>query len=192
FQYISIQLETIRGLKRSQEIRQAIQNLPNGLDGTYDRIFEAITPEAEKQVLSLLKWLCFSIRPLKLGELAEIFILDPEKETPFDSKDPLFSPEAVLTYLPNLVTKVLNGRKEPSDSVIKFTHFSIQEYLLSQRIKQRPTKNFHIEEGDAHLHIAKSCMAYHLHLSRDILVTAELFQRFTLWFYASQYWHRHI
>jgi hypothetical protein len=101
-----------------------------------------------------LKWLCFSFYPLNTAELAEISILDPENDIPFDPNDQLLFPEAVLTYLPNLVTKL----PRPIASVshlprIEFTHFSIQEYLLSQRIKERPTKEFHMEEVDAHLHI---------------------------------------
>jgi ankyrin repeat protein len=132
------------------------------------------------------------VRPLRLGELAEIFILDPEKDVPFDPSDRLFSPEAVFTYLPNLVVKLPDEVDDSSASRIKFTHFSIQEYILSQRITQRPTKDFHVEEADAHLHIASSCLTYHLHLSRDILVTEKTFQRFILWSYVSDYWHRHI
>jgi hypothetical protein len=123
-----------------------------------------------------------------LRELADISILDPEADVPFDPDDRLFSPESVLTYLPNLITMEEFGAFR-----IKFAHFSIQEYLLSQRITQRPTtKVFHIEETDAHLHIANSCLAYHLHLSRHILATEDTFQKFALWLYASQNWHRHI
>jgi ankyrin repeat protein len=129
---------------------------------------------------------------LNLGELAEIAILDPENDIPFDPNGQLFSPEAVLTYLPNLVTKLPHKRNKSTPSTIRFTHFSIQEYLLSQRIRQRPTKDFHIEEADAHLHIANSCLAYHLHLSRDILATKDTFQKFILWPYASRYWHEYI
>ena len=191
FQYISIQLETIRGLQNSREIRQAIQNLPNGLDGTYDRIFEAIEPRNRKQVISMLKWLCFSTRPLRLGELAEIFILDPEKDVPFDPSDRLFSPDAVLTYLPNLVMTIPEGR-ESWTSEIKFTHFSIQEYLLSQRITQRPTKDYHIKEADAHLHIANSCLAYHLHFRRFEDVTKDTVYEFILRLYATNHWYWHL
>jgi hypothetical protein len=129
---------------------------------------------------------------LKLGELAEIFILDPEKDVPFDPDDRLFSPEVVLTYLPNLVVKFPDELDDSSAPRIKFTHFYIQEYILSQRITQRPTKDFHVEEADAHLHIASSCLTYHLHLSRDVLGTENTFQRFMLWSYVSNYWHRHI
>ena len=140
----------------------------------------------------MLKWLCFSLRPLYLEELAEIFILDPEKDVPFDLDDRLFSPEAVLTYLPNLVVTSSDDIERSKGPMVKFAHFSIQEYILSQRITQRPTKDFHVEEADAHLHIAKSCLTYHLHLSRDILLTRDTFQKFMLWSYVSYYWHSHI
>jgi hypothetical protein len=101
------------------------------------------------------------MKPLRLEELAEICILDPEDDVPFDPNGRLLSAEAVLTYLPNLVITLPDELDDFKYPKIKFTHFSIQEYLLSQRIRQRPTKDFHIEETDAHLHIANSCLAYH-------------------------------
>jgi hypothetical protein len=39
-----------------------------------------------KQVANALKWLAFSIRPLRLDEVAEIFIVDPERKVPFDKQ----------------------------------------------------------------------------------------------------------
>ena len=63
-------------------------------------MLQGIDPEYQKQVASVLKWLAFSIRPLLLDELAEVFILDHEKDVPFDENDRLFTVEEVLSYLP--------------------------------------------------------------------------------------------
>jgi hypothetical protein len=62
-----------------------------------------IDPEFHKQVASVLKWLCFSVRPLYLEEAAEIFILDPESDPAFDPEKRLFEPDQVLRYLRGLV-----------------------------------------------------------------------------------------
>ncbi len=45
---------------------------------------------------------------------------------------------------------------------LRLAHFSIKEYLVSHRITQGPAARFGFREGDAHLHIARCCLAYHL------------------------------
>lgn len=143
----------------------------------------------QKPVINLLKWICFSLGPLSVDEAAEIFILDAENDIPFDPDDRLLFPEAVLDYLPNLVVK-RRGLWELT-RYIEIAHFSIKEYILSQRITERQSKDFHFQEKDAHLHIANSCLAYHLHLSQNISVTSETESEYKLWNYTSHYWDYH-
>ncbi|CZR60767.1 uncharacterized protein PAC_10663 [Phialocephala subalpina] len=279
FQYISIQLETFRRLKGLKQIRKAIRDLPEGLDRTYERMFLAIEPSYHKQVVSMLKWLCFSFEPLSLAQLAEIFILDPESDVPFDKSDWILPVDEVLACLPGIVMTLgedeglmeesgtedarsiedeisirynqsidnersedeppnqrknsvedersivgngfadkgeqcteddgyvedhgsIEGRQSiqsdehhPSAHLeVKLTHFSIQEYLLSKRILNGPAKAFHVVEEDAHVHIADSCLAYHLHLSKDIRIMdrRETINEFALLDYAVSYWYGHL
>jgi hypothetical protein len=160
-------------------------------------MLQGIDPEYEKQVASVLKWLAFSLRPLLLDELAEIFILDHEKAVPFDETDRLFTIEEVLTYLPGLVTKVPIAHYYEYRSVrygtnvteIRFAHFSIKEYLSSSRIGR---KYYSTPEQTTHLHISECCLAYHLQLSESMLVTEDKLRRYALWEYAAQYWLDHL
>jgi hypothetical protein len=175
-----------------------LKDLPNGLDATYVRILQSINLNYRKQVANTLKWLAFSLRPILVEELAEIFILDRDREPPFDERDRLFQPEAVLKYLPSLVTKVsvrnhdyrLGQRKFIVE--IRLAHFSIKEYLISPRILEGPAKYFSTTEVEAHMHISEACLAYHLHLSRTILVTEEAYERFVIWEYVRRYWINHL
>lgn len=187
FQYVSCEIDILQHLKAPHEIEKALGKFPNGLDATYDRILLGVEEGRQKQIASVLKWLAFSLRPLFLEEVAEIFILDHE---PFDETKRLFKADAVLGYLPSLVTKTT--KYAGSRVEISLAHFSIKEYLISSRISQGPAANFLTTEMGAHLHIAESCLAYHIQLSKTELATEENVRGFPLWRYAVKYWNRHL
>jgi ankyrin repeat protein len=159
-------------------------------------MLQGIDPQYRKQVANVLKWLAFSIRPLYLEELAEIFILDHEKDVPFDENDRLFTAEEVLNYLPGLITKVSftlfdygDFRYNQNVTEIRFAHFSIKEYLSSARVAQEYLLT---PEQTAHLHIAESCLAYHLQLSQSLLATEDALRQYALWDYVARYCVAHL
>jgi ankyrin repeat domain-containing protein 50 len=105
----------------------------------------------------------------------------------FDEAKRLFKPHDVLKYLPGLVSIVpilifrygnLWDRKKAE--VVELAHFSIKEYLISERIREGPAAKFSIIENDAHLHVSESCLAYHLQISETELATKESVERFAL------------
>lgn len=199
FQYISCQFDTLHDLPGPRTIREALRNLPEGLDATYDRILQSIKPKYRKPVANILKWLAFSARPLRVQEVAEVFILDRDRKPPFDEEDRLNLPESVLNYLSSLVTRVAvtnsrydNERNGQKIIEVRLAHFSIKEYLISPRIVQGPAEYFSTTEADAHLHISEACLAYHLHLSLGTRVTYQEAKRFALWKYAGRYWVHHL
>lgn len=53
----------------------------------------------------------------------------------------------------------------PEDVWVRIAHFSVQEYLMSDRIRQGPAKPFAFSEIEAHVHIAQTWLAYHLYSS---------------------------
>jgi len=186
FQYVSCQFDALRGLPNRPSIRKALTDLPVGLDATYNRILQAIKPEYRKQVSNILKWLAFSRKPLSTEELAEIFILDHDRNPPFNKGHRLL--KIVLEYLPSLVQSDNRFLRK----TFRLAHFSIQEYLVSDRIARGPAMYFSTKEIEAHLHISNACLAYHLHLSAIILVTEEQCNHFALWKYAAINWAHHL
>lgn len=159
FQYVFFQLEALQRLSSARLIREALRNLPLGLDATYDRLLLSLDAAFRSQIISCLKWLAFSNRTLHLEELAEIFILRPESALPLDESDRLFRPDDVLKYLSSLVVV---QTIPPYGTYVRLAHFSVKEYLVSSRIREGPAKGFALNEVDAHLHIAHCCLAYHL------------------------------
>ncbi|KLU92750.1 hypothetical protein MAPG_11652, partial [Magnaporthiopsis poae ATCC 64411] len=162
FLYVSQQLEALKDLASDSAIRAALQNFPAGLDATYDRILQGLNQGFRAQVTSALKWLASSNRALWLEELAEIFILRPDRAVPINDAERLVKPEAILKYVSSLVV-LQDTWRGPS---VRLSHFSVKEYLTSARVAEDPAKQFYsFNEVDAHLHIARSCLAYHLHRS---------------------------
>jgi hypothetical protein len=56
-----------------------LAQLPKDLDGTYDRILGHIQEKDREDAVKLFQWLAFSVRPLKLPELAEVVQVDSSR-----------------------------------------------------------------------------------------------------------------
>ncbi|KAI8951140.1 ankyrin repeat-containing domain protein [Xylaria longipes] len=185
FQYIFCQFEALQNLFSIPLIRTALQQLPIGLDATYDRLLQSIDTKFQPQVVSLLKWLAFSKYPLGVEELAEIFILDADRVVAFDEAERLLKPEDCLRYTSSLVV-IQDSWRGP---VARLAHFSVREYLMSDRIAEGPAACFSFTEPEAHLHIAHSCLAYHLQRSA---MREEYVEHLKLRHYAAEYWMQHL
>ncbi|KAM0258592.1 hypothetical protein ACHAQJ_003763 [Trichoderma viride] len=180
FQYIRCQFDALYNLSTVAEIRQALQNLPVGLGTTYDRMLLNISTNFQSRVINSLKWLAFSLSPIHVDWLAEIFTLRPECALPSDGTEKLFSINDILKYFSSLIIV--------SDLEVRLAHFSIKEYLTSTQIANGPALAFGFTEVDAHLHIAHSCLAYHLQHADN---TQQLnYQQ--LGYYAGRQWARHL
>ena len=103
-----------------------------------------IDPKFQAQVASSLKWLAFSNRTLSIEQLAEVFTLGPEEDVgavaPLESET-LFEPQDVLKYLSSLVV-VYSPIYDKNSLFVRLAHFSIKEYLISERITQGPARRF--------------------------------------------------
>ena len=132
----------------------------------------------------LLQCLTMAIRPLRLEELAEIVALDfdgaegatPQLNEGWQSED---RQRDVLSTCSSLITLVGSGRSR----VIQFSHFSVKEFLTSNRLStsQGDISRFHIREEPAHVTLAQACLGTLLHLD----VSSNLKG------YASRHWVEH-
>lgn len=59
FRWAVCQLDILRRLRHEDKIRASLQNLPQGLDESYERIFSLIDTEDRDLVKHALHWLCF-------------------------------------------------------------------------------------------------------------------------------------
>lgn len=64
-----------------RSVMSQLDDLPKGLYDTYDRILSKIDNQANRtDAKTLLRWLCFSVRPMKLVEIAETVAVDFDME----------------------------------------------------------------------------------------------------------------
>jgi hypothetical protein len=87
FRWVALQLAELEGCSSEYQIRQQLEDLPEGLDNIYNRILRAIDGKYRVDTMTFLQWLAFSRRPMKIAEVAEAITVD------FDMKDaPVFRP----------------------------------------------------------------------------------------------------
>ncbi|KDR66367.1 hypothetical protein GALMADRAFT_147954, partial [Galerina marginata CBS 339.88] len=168
FRWLALQLAELENCSSEDEITQQMKDLPEGLDEIYERMLKAIHEKHRTDVMTFLEWLSFSSRPMEVAEIAEAITVD------FSSQNaPVFK-----------------------KSFVKLSHFSVKEYLLSDR-----QKDFSINEEAAHLKIAKISVAYLLQFDsfasfpqaalRSPLRKQALLQSSPLALYSAEYWINH-
>ena len=189
FQYVACQLARLR---RSfpESIDTFLKELPKDLDETYRRMLLDMDEGKRKYTQRLLQCLAFSIRPLRVEELAEIIAVSFD-----DGPVPTFNPkwrqgdakEAVLSACSSLVSIVDDAGSE----IVQFSHLSIKEFLTSEQLAKadRPISSYHISPERAHATLARASLSVLLHL--DDKVDKNTIRHLPLAPYAAQHWVDH-
>ena len=114
-------IDTLNRCVTLKEIQIALDNLPEGLDETYERILLAIDLKTREGQLALraLVWLVAAVRPLHINELMEGLSIDVKGRILDSSMGPMHR-EALLDACGSLVTYT-----EKTDVII-LSHFSVK------------------------------------------------------------------
>jgi hypothetical protein len=160
-----------------------LKTLPPTLDATYTRMLERIGPAVSGDALTLLRWLAYAMRPVTLAELQTAVTIRPEDdevdfEDEGDFRDSLdilaglvvFSDGADSTedgadstadggYTQYNKASVATQELTP-DVRVRLAHFSVKEYLESERITGSSASFFRLEAGVCHRFLAQSCLTY--------------------------------
>ena len=134
-----------------------------------------------------------AIRPLRVEELAEILVLDfevdngatPKLNEDYRSENPQ---EDVLSICSSLIMVVDTGHSR----VIQFSHFSVKEFLTSDRLAafQGDISRVYIGDEPAHTTLAQACLGTLLRLDHSSSNRQDD-RNFPLARYASQHWVEH-
>ena len=168
FRWVFCQLEALQHCI-PPNLRQYLNELPETLDETYDRILKGINKSQKDNAHRLLQCLTVAVRPLLVEELAELLAFDFQASSSggiptlkedwrWDNEE-----EAVLSTCSSLITII------PRDDsrVVQFSHFSVKEYLTSLRLARSPhgdISRFRIDLEPAHTIMAQACLATLLQL----------------------------
>ena len=138
----------------------------------------------------MLQCLTVAKRPLRVEELGEILALDfgaeeglPELKENWRSQD---QQDAVLSMCSSLIVVV----PDHDDHVVQFSHFSVKEFLTSDRLatSSLDISHLHILPEPAHTVVAKACLGI---LLRSEDADADIEERSPLIRYAAGYWVDH-
>ncbi|KAF8496174.1 hypothetical protein F5888DRAFT_1835294 [Russula emetica] len=160
FRWVFCQLEILRDCL-PPSVRRTLDELPESLDETYERVLKEIKKPNRDHAHRLLQCLVVAIRPLGVEELAEVLAVD------FDDADgiPKLNPkwrwedeeQALLASCSSLIVIVESGESR----VVQFSHFSVREFLTSTRLatSSGDVLRHHIALEPAHTLLAQACMS---------------------------------
>ena len=168
FRWVFCQLDALQHCI-PPNLRQYLNELPETLDETYERILKGINKAQKDNAHRLLQCLTVAVRPLLVEELAELLAFDFQVTTsggiPTLKEDWRWDDheEAVLSTCSSLIIII------PRDDtrVVQFSHFSVREYLTSSRLAQSPhgdVSRFRIDLEPAHTIMAQACLGTLLRL----------------------------
>lgn len=203
FRWVFCQIDSLKKCIRPRDVRDALKSLPKSLDEFYARTLLGIDESYRQITINAVQWLAFSKRPLCIEELAEAVLIDPETTPSFDQTGRFFDPHDILKVLSSLVvvtpstrdktTTYTRNRRAKFDQ-IRLAHFSVKEYLISDRQKPGELSHFRVTEVTADQLIAESCLLYMKSFaeSEDKPPTRLKLAEFPLIYYACRHWRDHV
>jgi ankyrin repeat protein len=186
------QLEALRHCL-PPSVGSLLEELPETLDETYERVLREINKANREHARRLLQCLTVALRPLRVEELAEVLAID--FNAPSHGGIPQLNPnwrwadqhQAVLSTCSSLISIVDDG----DSRVVQFSHFSVKEYLTSDRLalSSGDVSRYHTILEPAHTILAQACLGVLLRL--DDRVNEDNADDIPLVKYAAQYWIDH-
>lgn len=152
--------------------------------------------EDARRILTLL---CFASRPLKVQELIDGVAVEINESRGLNRKRRLQDADDIREICQGLIDIGLDaGQTNEIDHeeylvpTVRIAHFSVQEYLESERIRDQKAAVFSLSSATVHAEIAQICLVYLLEdgLSSSSL-DQSLVEEFPLAQFAAMYWYRH-
>lgn len=159
FRWAACQIDILGRLYSASDIREALGELPETLDETYERILLNILPRHRRIAHKALQLLAFHGDEFggDVKSLAEAVIVDVEHLT-FSPNDRFLSPDDLFEICTCLITCT-------EHCGVKLAHYTVKEYLVSGRIKHSPATHFQTSEDTANGLYCKIMLLYLLNIS---------------------------
>jgi hypothetical protein len=125
---VECQLDVLVEKPTPHSVRRALQNLPDGLTGVYDRILTRIPEDTEVIARRALRWLADVKQPIRLVQLAEAVMIECSSSE-LNTDYWVSSSDVILEALSSLVMHNLN------EDVISLSHMSVLVCQLSLRVR---------------------------------------------------------
>jgi hypothetical protein len=105
----------------------------------------------------------------------------------------LEDPLEVLDICSSLVTITTNGAdggSRPAQRIVALAHYSVQEYLVSDRIRQGSAKQYSMQEAKCQSAITRGSLKYLMQLQQPL--EEESLRVFALAKYSAEFWSSHL
>ena len=169
---------------------EALEDLPIGLDETYERILANISDDDFELASKALYWITYSFRPLKIEELVDAIAVSPD-QTKIDEDVRLTDPNDIFDICGNLLN--------PMSDNIGLAHYSVQEFLTSPRLLTKSSRisRYAMSTQSVHKELGSICLTY---LSfddfgngpcRNSQALRDRLKAYPLLDYAVRYWGTH-
>ena len=172
----------------SPRIQQALNELPETLDETYERTLLDIDKENWEYAHRLFQCIVVARHPLSVEELAEFLAFKSESGGNLAFQGDLRPEDARDTVL-STCSSLISIVDVDGSAVMQFSHFSVKEYLTSSRIAEGRMSRYHIPLEQAHLFVTRACLSFLLQLDKH--VTIQSVEELPLAWYAARYWTEH-
>ena len=144
-----------RGTSRS--IRNALRELPNGFEETYETILKRTIIQNRYHVSEIkrsLRCLSMSLVPLTPAMLVEAAAIDPD--------DNILDPEAIMdeVELIGMLSSLVLVNWSLTPPIVSLGHKTILEYLQSESISQSDMSQSHVDARETNQYLAETSIQY--------------------------------
>jgi ankyrin repeat protein len=192
FRWVECQFRSLKSCPRNEDhLEKLLESLPQSLDETYERMLLNIDAASTDYARRILMWLCFSKRPLTVPELIDGIAVELGDHARLNRKRRLFDESDLLQICPGLISIAFDSKKR--SKVVSIAHFSVQEYLESDRLHHPKVAFFSMSGANSHIEIAQTCLVYLLDPSLlNAEVSPSTLKELPLLRYAARYWYKHV
>ncbi|GLA90854.1 hypothetical protein AtubIFM57143_000461 [Aspergillus tubingensis] len=169
FRWADLQLKRLEECRNKSQIIEALRTMPQTLHDIYLSVIERINTKPSDIIYAktILTWLCFSVRPLTLTEVAAAASLEV--------------PEDVIKIC---TTSFVTFRR--SDDEIRLAHFSVKEFLVDNEC----TGQWHqLSTLKGHIMLADQSLKILLQMTSRLSI--EEVGKEVLLRYAARHWQEH-
>lgn len=194
FLWTRLVLKSLEDCGSRNELMDAINTLPDGLDAAYGRILERVMKdkkeETAKKAVRILEWIACSFRVMKVHEIQDGIVLFT-KDLELNEGNKLLDDSFLDLCKPMI--------ERGSKNTVDFVHFSAKQYILRGTSGVDGGKDPFLSYTRAQYDLAFACMSYMRSTMRFIDVqTTENERRLRvlrglhgLHHYANEFWFQH-
>ncbi|GAD98496.1 multiple ankyrin repeats single kh domain protein, putative [Paecilomyces variotii No. 5] len=174
FRWAACQLDVLKDCISPRDLKDSLASMPETLDETYARILQGIKKIHLSDAIRILQFLVYSDEPLTVEQLVDAMVVDISGDGHFDPDMRLPVPGEILRICSSLMqvvpkpeTKtVTSGPQKTKRMEVHLAHFSVKEYLLSDRAE----KTFlpHLRSVEARMAIAQVLLTYTEHIGHNV------------------------